>query len=76
MNYILLSLSLSMFTVDHALTSQIHYLHIVIWLRYFVGGALICICMSSANEWCMIECESLLADKHLYTLRNVLGQEL
>ena len=29
------------------------------------GGADICNCKSSANEWCMIECESIMADKGL-----------
>ena len=28
-------------------------------------GADICNCKSSANEWCMIECESIIADKGL-----------
>ena len=31
------------------------------------GGADNCNCRSTANEWCMIECESIMADKSLYT---------
>ena len=31
-----------------------------------------CNCMSSANEWCMIECESIMADKGLiYRVKSI-----
>ena len=32
-----------------------------------------CYCMSSANEWCMIECESIMADKGLAYMVNSIG---
>ena len=54
MNSVLLSLSLSMFAVAKALTSLIH--DCIEWSSSDIlsGGADICNCKSSANEWCMI----------------------
>ena len=42
-------------------------LHRVKYLIYLVMGVDICSCNSSANEWCMIECKSIMADKGVYT---------
>ena len=39
----------------------------------FITGAGICNCKSSANEWCMIECESIMADKGLIYMVKVIG---
>ena len=59
MSSVLLSFSLSMFAVAQALTSLIH--DCIEWSSSDIpsGGADICNCMSSANEWCMIECVSI-----------------
>ena len=71
MSYVL-SLSLSMFIVAQALTSLIHG-----WIELsssdiISGVAVICSCKSSANEWCMIECESIMADKgFIYILKSI-----
>ena len=72
MSSVLLSLSLSMFAVAQALTSLIH--DCIEWSSSDIlsGGADICNCKSSANEWCMIECESIMADKGLiYMVRSI-----
>ena len=55
MSSVLLSLSLGMFAVAHALTSHIH--DCIEWSSSDIqsGGADICNCKSSANEWYMIE---------------------
>ena len=37
------------------------------------GGADICNCKSSANEWCMIDCESIMADKGLLYMVKSIG---
>ena len=77
MSSVLLSLSLSMFAVAQALTSLIH--DCIEWSSSDIlsGGADICNCKSSANEWCMIECESIMADKGLiYMVKSIYGQEL
>ena len=52
-----------MFAVAQALTSLIH--DCIEWSSSDIlsGGEDICNCKSSANEWCMIECESIMADK-------------
>ena len=62
MSSVLLSLSLSIFTVAQALTSHMH--DCIEWSSSDIlsGVADICNCTSSANEWCMIECESIMAD--------------
>ena len=54
MSSVLLSLSLSMFAVAQALTSLMH--DCIEWSSSDIlsGGADICNCKSSANEWCMI----------------------
>ena len=54
-----------MFAVAQALTSPMHYC--IEWSSSDIlsGGADICSCKSSANEWCMIKCESIMADKGL-----------
>ena len=73
MSSVLLSLSLSMFTVAQALTSLIH--DCIEWSSSDIlsGGADICNCKSSANEWCMIECESIMADKGLIHMVKRIG---
>ena len=61
-----------MFAVAQALTSLIHYC--IEWSSSDIlfGGADISNCKSSANEWCMIECESIMADKGLiYMVKSI-----
>ena len=61
-----------MFAVAKALTSFIH--DCIDWSSSDIlsGGADICNCMSSVNEWCMIECESIMEDKVLiYMLKSI-----
>ena len=65
MSSVLLSLSLSMCAVAQDLTSLIHDCIESSSSDIPSGGAAICNCKSSANEWCMIECESIMADKRL-----------
>ena len=65
MSSFLLSLSLSMFSVAQPLTSLIHDSIERSSSDISSGGAAICSCMSSANELCMIEYESIMADKGL-----------
>ena len=72
MSSVLLSLCLSMFAVAQALTSFIH--DCIEWSSSDIlsGGADICNCRSSASEWCMIECESMMADKGLiYKVKSI-----
>ena len=57
MSSVLLSLCLRMFAVDQALTSLIHDCIDRSSSDILSGGADICKCESSTNEWCMIECE-------------------
>ena len=73
MSSVLLSLILSMFTVAQALTSLMH--DCIEWSSSDIlsGGADICNCRSSANEWCMIECESIMADKGLIYMVKSIG---
>ena len=65
MSSVLLSLILIMFAVALALTSPIYYCIERRSSDISSGGADIRNCKSSANEWCMIECESIVADKGL-----------
>ena len=61
-----------MFAVALALTSHMH--DCIEWNSSdnLSGGANICNFKSSANEWCMIECESILADKGwIYMVRSI-----
>ena len=77
MSSVLLSLSLGMFAFAQALTSLIHDClecrrersssDILSW------GAAISNCKSSANVWCVIECESLLADIGLIFVEKSIG---
>ena len=62
-----------MFVGAHAFTSLIH--DCIEWFSSDIlsGGADICNCMSSANEWCMIECESIIADKGLLYMVKRIG---
>ena len=61
-----------MFAVFQAFTSLIHYCIEQSSSDILSGGADICNCKSSANEWCMIECESIMADKGLvYMLKSI-----
>ena len=62
-----------MFTVAQALTSLIH--DCIEWSSSDIlsGGADICNCKSSASEWCMIECESIMADKGLIYMVKRIG---
>ena len=72
MSSVLLSLSLSIFAVAQALTSHIH--DCIEWSSSYIlsWGADICNCKSSANEWCMIECESIMADKGItYMVKRI-----
>ena len=73
MNSVLLSLSLGMFAVAHTLTSLIH--DCIEWSSSDIlsGGADICNCKLSANEWCMIECDSIMADKGLIYMVKRIG---
>ena len=72
MCYVLLSSSLSMFAVDLSLTSLIHDCVERSSSDILSGGADTCNCKSSANEWCMIECESIMADKGLvYMVKSI-----
>ena len=73
MSSVLMSLSLSMFAVAQALTSLMHdCIELGSW-DILLGGAAICNCKSSANEWCMIECESIMADKGLIYMVKGIG---
>ena len=76
MSSVLLSLSLSMFTVAQALTSLIH--DSIEWSSSDIlsGGADICNYKSSENEWCMIECESIMADKGLIYMVKRIGPRM
>ena len=62
-----------MFAVAQALTSLIH--ECIEWSSSDIisGGADICNCKSSANEWCMIECESIMADIGLIYMVKSIG---
>ena len=52
-------------------------LHRVKWLGYFVrGGGDICNRKSSANEWCIIMCESIMADKVLIYIVKSIGPRI
>ena len=73
MSSVLLSLSLSMFAVAQALTSLIHDCIEGSRSDILSGGAYICNCKSSANEWCMIECESIMAGKSLIYMVKRIG---
>ena len=73
MSSVLLSLCLSMFEVAQALTSPIH--DCIDWSSTDIlsGGSDICNCKSSAIEWCMIECESIMADRGLMYMVKSIG---
>ena len=73
MSSVLLSLSLSMFAVTQALPSLTH--DCIVWRcsDILLGGADICNCRSSANEWCLIECESIMVDKALTYMEKSTG---
>ena len=73
MSSVLLSLRLSMFAVAQALTSLMHDCIERSSSDILSGGADICNCRSSANEWCIIECESLMADKGLIYIVKSIG---
>ena len=73
MSSVLLSLILRMIPVVQALTSPIHDCIERSSLDILSGGANICSCMSSVNEWCMIECESIMADKGLIYIVKRIG---
>ena len=73
MSSLLLSLSLSMIAVAQALTSLIHDCIEGSSSDIISGGADICICKSSVNELCMIECESIMADKGLIYMVKSIG---
>ena len=61
-----------MFADAQALTSIIHDCIERSSSDILSGGADICNCKSSANEWCMIECESIMADKDLtYMVKSI-----
>ena len=73
MSSVLLSLSLSMLAVAQALTSHIHDCIELSSSDIKSEGADICNCKSSANEWCMIECETIMADKGLMYMVKRIG---
>ena len=73
MSSVLLSLSLSMLEVAQALTSLIHDCIELSSSDILSVGADICNCKSSANEWCMIECELIMADKGLIYMAKSIG---
>ena len=73
MSSVLLSISLSIFAFALALKSLIH--DCIEWSSSDIlfGGAYICNCKSSANEWCVIDCMSIVADKGLIYMVNSFG---
>ena len=73
MNTVLLSLTFSMFAFARALTSPMHDCIERSSSDILSGGADICICMSSANEWCMIECEPIMASRALIYMVKSIG---
>ena len=73
MSSVMLSISFSMFAVAQALTSQIHDCIELSSLDNQSGGEDIRSCKSSANEYCMIECESIIADKGLIYMVKSIG---
>ena len=75
MSSVFLSLSLSMFVVAHALRSHIHNC-MESSRSDILLGAEIRSCESSTNEWCVIECESVMADKGQHAWRKVEIYEL
>ena len=62
-----------MFAVAQALTSPMH--DCIEWSSSDIlsVGADICNCKSSANEWCMIECKSIMAGKGLAFMVKSIG---
>ena len=73
MSFVLLSLSLSILAVAQALTSPMHDCIERSSSDILSAGADICNYKSSANEWCMIECESIMADKGLMYMVKRIG---
>ena len=73
MSSVLLSLGLSMFAVAQALTSHIHDCIKISSSEIQSGGADIHGCKSSAIEWHVIECESIMADKDLAYMMKRMG---
>ena len=72
MSSVLLSMSLSMLKVAQALSSLIHDCIVSSSSAILSGEADICNCKSSANEWCLIECESIMAEKGLtYMVKGI-----
>ena len=70
MRSVLMSFRLSMFAVAQALTSLRHDCIELSSSVILSGGHLdirtdICNCMSSANEWCVVDCEPIMAEKVL-----------
>ena len=67
-----LSLSQSMFAVVQDLTSPMQDCNERSSSCILPAGADNCNCRSSANEWCMIECESIMADRGLvHMVKNI-----
>ena len=72
MSSVTLSISLGMFAVAQTMTSIIHDFIERSSSDMSSGGANICTCKSAANEWCMIECESIMSDKGLiYMVKSI-----
>ena len=65
MSCVLTSLRLSMLSVAQALISLIHDSIELNNSDIFSGRGDICNCMSSANDWCVIGCESTMVEKGL-----------
>ena len=76
MSYVLLALTLSIFAVAQYLTSHMHDCIQCSSSDILSEGADNCNCTSSANDWCMLESESIMADKGQYTWLKASGQEL
>ena len=74
MSSVLLSLSFGMFAVAQSLASLIHDCIERSGSDILFGGADICNCKSSADECCMIECKSIMADNGLIYMVKRIGQ--
>ena len=73
MSSVMMSISLCMFSFAHALTSHMHDCIVGSSLEISSWGADICSCSSSPNELCVIECESIMADKGLIYVKKRIG---
>ena len=73
MSCVLLSVSLSMLAVAQALTSLMYdCVGEVTWILYQEEQTSV-ILSHQHDEWCMIECESIMADKGLVYMAKSIG---